>query len=790
MKNILLLFSALLLTFSNCADSSFSLYISQAGNDSNPGTIDAPLATIEKAQQIIKDYAGKKTVNVYFREGTYYITKPIEHTYTNSGTKEHPIIYSNYKDEKVTLSTSVLLKNLKWEKRDDTGIYLTVVDQDLSVFDQLFVNGQKQHMARYPDYDPTIANFNGYSADAISEEKVGSWKNPAGGILHAMHKHDWGGYHYQIKGKDEKGELILEGGWQNNRQMGMHDKYRMVENIFEELDAENEWFYDKNTNVLYYYPPADMDLNSAQFEVPQLESIFVIKGTEEQPAGNIHIKGLELTHTTFTFMKTKEPLLRSDWTIYRGGVIFIEGAENCIVSDCHIYDAGGNGIFFSNYNKDNRAEKNHIHDIGASGICFVGSPEAVRSPSFEYSKYIAYENLDLTTGPANNNYPSACTADNNLIHDIGKIEKQIAGIQISMSKNITVSHNSIYNLPRAGINISEGTWGGHIIEWNDVFDTVLETGDHGSFNSWGRDRFWFANRRLMDSIVATYPDLISLDAIETTIIRNNRWRCDHGWDIDLDDGSSNYHIYNNLCLNGGLKLREGFNRTIENNIMVNNSFHPHVWFKNSRDIFRHNIVTRNYFPIAVNYWGKEIDYNLFPDSSSLLKAQSEGIDKHSVAGNPLFINPAIGDYRVRESSPAFEIGFKNFEMDKFGVVYEKLKKITKTPTLPLFIIVEQNEDIKLYKWMRAEFKDMTSEGERSATGMSRIAGIIVISIDNGSPLKKAGLQTNDVILAVNRKNTDKWADFARETSTVQKGTSMQIRIFRDQREYTIPFTVE
>ncbi len=44
----------------------------------------------------------------------------------------------------------------------------------------------------------------------------------------------------------------------------------------------------------------------------------------------------------------------------------------------------------------------------------------------------------------------------------------------------------------------------------------------------------------------------------TVILRNNRWRCDHGWDIDLDDGSTNYHIYNNLTLNGGIKLREGF----------------------------------------------------------------------------------------------------------------------------------------------------------------------------------------------------------------------------------------
>ena len=43
--------------------------------------------------------------------------------------------------------------------------------------------------------------------------------------------------------------------------------------------------------------------------------------------------------------------------------------------------------------------------------------------------------------------------------------------------------------------------------------------------------------------------------MKQTIMRYNRWRCDHGWDVDLDGGSTNYHIYGNLCLNGGQKLR-------------------------------------------------------------------------------------------------------------------------------------------------------------------------------------------------------------------------------------------
>ncbi len=70
--------------------------------------------------------------------------------------------------------------------------------------------------------------------------------------------------------------------------------------------------------------------------------------------------------------------------------------------------------------------------------------------------------------------------------------------------------------------------------------------------------------------------------VKPNIIRNSRWRCDHGWDVDLDDGSSNYEIYNNLFLNGGLKLREGFHRRVWNNITVNNALHPHVWYDEQR----------------------------------------------------------------------------------------------------------------------------------------------------------------------------------------------------------------
>ena len=94
----------------------------------------------------------------------------------------------------------------------------------------------------------------------------------------------------------------------------------------------------------------------------------------------------------------------------------------------------------------------------------------------------------------------------------------------------------------------------------DIYDTILDTGEHGPFNSWGRERFWNGSKMA--------KDLVKLDAIKPTILRNNRvgnYRAGvsaGNWTIDLDDGSSNFEIYNNLMIGSTLKLRVGFFRNV------------------------------------------------------------------------------------------------------------------------------------------------------------------------------------------------------------------------------------
>ena len=134
---------------------------------------------------------------------------------------------------------------------------------------------------------------------------------------------------------------------------------------------------------------------------------------------------------------------------------------------------------------------NLFKNNGASDVAIVGSFAAVRSPRFSYLTMAhPLTSVDREIGPQTEEYPADCLVEDNLMTRCGRVEKQSSGVNISMSSRITVRHNTIFDTPRAAINICDGTWGGHVIEWNDCFETVLETHDHGAFNSWGRDRYW------------------------------------------------------------------------------------------------------------------------------------------------------------------------------------------------------------------------------------------------------------------------------------------------------------
>ena len=772
---------------------SAEIYVSPTGADGNPGTRSAPFKSLTAARNAARRLAGKKAVNVTVADGLYYLPETLVFTPADSGSENNPVIYQAANEGKAIISGGLRL-DLKWEAMAD-GIFKATTPAGLAI-DQLFIDGGRQRMARYPNFDPakTTAAYQGFSADAFSNERAAKWADPAGGYIHAMHSQRWGGYHYRITGKNPDGSVAYEGGWQNNRQMGMHSEFRMVENIFEELDAPGEWFHNAKNHTLYFKPEAAMDLAKANVEVVRLRHLVEFQGSSKQAVKHITLKGFTYRHAARTFMDAKEPLLRSDWTIYRGGAVLLTGTENVSILDSEFDQVGGNAVFVNNYNRRTLVKGCHIHDAGGSGVCFVGDPAAVRDPLFEYAQTNDLAKIDRTPGPKTDNYPAESAVEDCLIHGIGRVERQPAAVQISMAYKITVRDTSIYDCARAGINISEGTWGGHLIERCDVFDTVLETHDHGSFNSWGRDRYWVSNHRgVSEPEVKKDPKLPYLDAMKTTVIRDSRWRCDHGWDIDLDDGSSNYEIHNNLMLAGGLKFREGYGRKAYNNIMVNNGFHPHVWFDDSASKFYQNITMKAHAGIGQpEGWARLIDRNLFMTEADRTANLGSGGDANSLAGDPKFLDPASGDYRVADDSPALKLGFKNFPMDQFGVKKPSLKAIAKTPVIPSVKMPGGNSQVKsdlALFWLGAPLHGIVGD-EFSAFGVSKDdAGVLLVKVPAGSAAAKAGLRENDLIQGVNGRKVSNTDQLFAVLNTAG-GTPLKLRVIRNQKpeEITLPTT--
>lgn len=762
-------------------------YVAPVGNDANPGTLGKPFASLQRAQWAVRQKSG----SVFLRGGTYYLPKPLVFTTADSGTKESPVVFRAYHDEKPVISGGVKLEQLDWQPFTN-GIFAAQVPADLRT-EEIFLNGERQILARYPNFDPEAQYFDGFAADAIATNRTARWADPTGGYFHAMHPSLWGDFTWRITG----GGVTLEGGWQNNRGGAVHQTIRFVENIFEELDAPGEWFLDAKTRTLYFYPPAGVDLKTARVEATRLRSLVEFSGDEEKPVRFVTLKGITFRHAARTVMDTREPLLRSDWAIYRGGAVFFAGTEDCALEDCFVDQVGGNAVFVNDYNRRVTIRGCRIAKAGASGICFVGDPKAARNPLLHYDQVNQLEDIDRTPGPQTLNYPADCLVDDCLIYATGRVEKQTAGILIDLAQEITIRHCSIYDMPRAGINIGDGCWGGHVIEFCDVFDTVKETGDHGSFNSWGRDRFWRPKISEVNDWVRQAPELPYLDAVKPTLLANNRWRCDHGWDIDLDDGSSNYILTNNLCLRGGIKNREGFRRIVKNNITVGSGLHPHVWYANSGDVFRHNIIWREYQPALMPAppWGADLDFNLVQrdgattSPASRLQPQS-GRDQHSIVADAQFVDPAHGDYRVKAGSPALALGFVNFAMDQFGVQKPELKTIARTPEFPGQKPTQTTatRDSSPRQWLRATVRNVADEGEMSALGLSGVTGVLVLEVPASSVLARNGLHQGDVILSINGTAVNDVDVLLQAAPALVHFQTLALGIFRQQKQRVLSVT--
>ncbi|MEU1389270.1 MULTISPECIES: PDZ domain-containing protein [unclassified Nonomuraea] len=729
-------------------------HVSPDGDDGAAGTEAAPFRTIERAQRAVRAVlpTAPEPPRVRVRGGVYHLTEPLTFTPADSGA-----VYEAAAGEQVVLSGGRRLTPA-WTPYQGATL---VADIGAGLdFDELFLDGTRQVLAR--------------------------WKNPTTALVRGLHQGEWGGNSFKVTGVGAGGAPILKWVGDNNRGDGLHPQKRMVENVLEELDAPGEWFYDKDAGRLYLQPPAGLDPAKARVETAEREELVRVVGdSPSAPVRDLTFTGFTFTQTHRTlFSRPYEKLQLGDWAIVRAGAVYLRNTQRITIRDARFDQVGGNAVFMDGYADGNVVSGGEFRESGASDVAVVGSPAAVREPSTwdDMRRTIT----DTTPGPKTEDYPRDITVSGNHMTRNGRFEKQSSGVQISMSRRVTVSGNTVHDGPRACVDINDGTWGGHVIEDNDIFDCVKETSDHGPINSWGRDRFW-----PLTADDARKKAYAKLDAMETTKIRHNRIRHSSHWDVDLDDGSSNYEVTGNLLLNGGVKLREGFFRTVRGNIFVNGGGHFHVSYAGNGDVVEKNIFVTDdpydFIQSDPSTSGTVYDDNLFwnngrPVTDITAAWRARGLDTRSVVADPLFegqspyADPAKLDYTLKAGSPALALGFQPFPMTGFGK--------PGAPTPPPLTWREPETGMTIGNLaeplMGATATEIHSDEVKSSVGLTDYDGLFLAAVPAGSHAHGQGLRTGDVIREIAGTKVTGRDSFWQVYNRTPAGRPVPLKVWRAQ----------
>ena len=88
------------------------LYVAPNGNDANPGSLEKPFASLQRAQQAARKVAGREAVAVMVRAGTYFLPETLVLNAADSGSKAAPVVYQAYQKEQPVISGGIPMRNL------------------------------------------------------------------------------------------------------------------------------------------------------------------------------------------------------------------------------------------------------------------------------------------------------------------------------------------------------------------------------------------------------------------------------------------------------------------------------------------------------------------------------------------------------------------------------------------------------------------------------------------------------------------------------------------------------
>src|ERR1022692_1806171 len=162
------------------------------------------------------------------------------------------------------------------------------------------------------------------------------------------------------------------------------DARYFVENAPDALDMAGEWYLDRKTHTVTYWPVAGENMPAEQVIAPALVQLVRLEGRPEagEFVRNVTFRGLQFAHADWSM----DPKGYADTQAATPAPAAVEatGAVECKLERCTVADSGGYAIAFGRGSKRNQVQACELFDSGGGGHQLgEGGP----SPDHKFEKY-------------------------------------------------------------------------------------------------------------------------------------------------------------------------------------------------------------------------------------------------------------------------------------------------------------------------------------------------------------------------------------------------------------------
>jgi hypothetical protein len=498
-------------------------YVSPSGSDTNDGAVTTPFQTITKARALVSTVNTNMTgdIYVYLRGGDYRITSPITFEAKDSGTGNHRIYYQAYPGETPVINGAQ--KVTGWTSSSG-GVYKATLDRKTKLRN-LYVNDARANMT-----SKVVSSKGGTGTYAVtSGQAAWAWADGSG----------FDGVEYGtsdvpdiITNKDDL-EIVNQTTWNENivcvrdvvatsdgnRGLMLQQPYgaiaqlpdsgaafsasgsHMIFNVFAWLTSPGQFYFDKTTGTLYYYPRSGEDMSTADVEAPIAETLIDIAGTSNtNRVKNITFQGITFANTDYSLYKVESSCGKSSvqgatiYIAYGSGkrvydwkyeildtlpaAINVNSADSIDIVGNVVKHSGNEGVSMINDVINSNITGNYITDIAGSGIT-IGHPQHV---------YLGDGGAHEKFAKGVEGICTKITVNNNFVYNVATQHGfgSHAGVTAFFTDTLTFTHNHIHTVAYNGINLG---WG-----WKNFPDSTTAKN-----NTCNNNRFTNMMTRLHDS---------------------------------------------------------------------------------------------------------------------------------------------------------------------------------------------------------------------------------------------------------------------------------------------------